>query len=115
MIPIDHNSVGNFPIFQFAGSFIVLLGVAWAAVRAFRATAPTTPGLEDQMQKWYFDGPLKQHLELMQELIQIMKETRTVADRIEEQRMADETRKHTALLERIAALLEQRVIENRRR
>jgi hypothetical protein len=109
MQDLGATSLGPYPILQLTAAILVLLGVGMAVWRGFRdKNQPKEDDGDPPHVRWFFDGPLKRHLEVQEEIAQFSKATRDVAFRTENEKIGEELRKQTSLLERIAGALERR-------
>jgi hypothetical protein len=111
---MEQANLGPYPILQFAAAILVLVGVGLAVYRGFRDKSKALDA-NDPSSRWFFDGPIKVHLEQQAEIVQqqaeIMqhiKALREASDRLEREKAGEESRKHTDLLQRLVIVLERR-------
>lgn len=102
------TNLGPYPILQLAAAIIVLIGVGMAVWRAFRDKEKAKAEDDLTGSRWFFDGPLKRHLEMEEEMLAHTKTLRDIAFRIEHEKIGEELRKQTTLLERMVGALERR-------
>lgn len=104
----DPASLGQFPILQLAFAVVVLVGLALAAYKGFRDKGTGQNVGDENEQRLFFDGPLKRHLEMESEMVEMTRAQLNVADRLEREKVGEELRKQTGLLERMVGALERR-------
>lgn len=83
MFEASLDKLGQFPILQFFGGLLILMGVAFAIMRGERDKNRGTPNPEPQEARWFFDGPLLKALEALQNIYRELKELRSDNEKIE--------------------------------
>lgn len=72
-LPID--KLGPYPLLQLTAAIVVLIGIAVAVYRGTRDRAPKSPPLSiSNEQRYYFDGPVGEHLKLMRDTRNLLNE-----------------------------------------
>lgn len=103
----EATNLGPFPILQLAFAVLVLVGLALAAWKGLRdkGTGQNVDVADEQ--RVFLDGPLKHHLEQQNDILENSRALVNVADRMEREKLGEEMRKHTDLLQRIIGLMER--------
>jgi hypothetical protein len=105
------DKLGPFPILQIVGAIIILSGLALAVYRGTRDRRLSIDQLpQPSSTRWYFDGPLKASLDSLHDQYKVLC---SIDNEIE--RIGEEFRNHTRLLDEIRNELRESNARGRRR